>query len=205
MPAARARPRRRTQLERREGTIRKLLDATTRTLIERGYAGASVQAICERAEVSQGGLFRHFPTREALMVAVGEDVGHKLLDRYRREFEALRATEDPLELAVRLVRDACRSRLNQAWYELSMAARTSPALRRALRSASARYYQDIEALARQLLPELAARMGDRFRVLVDTIIAVFDGEAVHRFVLEKPEVESARLDLLTSFARSLAG
>jgi AcrR family transcriptional regulator len=116
MPAARARQRRRTQLERREGTIRKLLDATTRTLIERGYSGASVQAICERAEVSQGGLFRHFPTREALMVAVGEDVGHRLLDRYRREFEALRATEDPLELAVRLVRDACRSRLNQAWY-----------------------------------------------------------------------------------------
>jgi hypothetical protein len=85
-----------------------------------------------------------------------------------------------------------------------MAARTSPALRRALRSASARYHQDIEALARQLLPELALKMGDRFRVLVDTIIAVFDGEAVHRFVLEKPEVESARLDLLTSFARSLA-
>lgn len=48
-------------------------------------------------------------------------------------------------------------------------------------------------------------MSDRFRVLVDTIIAVFDGDALHRFVLEKADVEGARLDLLTSFARSLAG
>jgi AcrR family transcriptional regulator len=206
MPAARlSPPRRRTQTERREGTIRKLLDAATDTLIERGYAGASVQEICERAQVSQGGLFRHFPTREALMVAVGEDVGRKILGRYRREFEALREREDPMILAIRLVRDACRSRLNQAWYELSMAARTNVNLRRALQAASARYYDDIEDLARQLLPELAARMGDRFRVLVDTIIAVFDGEVVHRFVLKKPEVEEARLELLAVLARTLAG
>jgi AcrR family transcriptional regulator len=203
MPAA-APARRRTQAERRESTIRKLLDAATRALIELGHAGASVQEICERAGVSQGALFRHFATREALMVAVGEDVGDKLLARYRREFEPLRATEDPLVLAVRLVRDACRSRLNQAWYELSMAARTSPTLRKALRPTSARYHRDIERLARQLLPDLAARLGDRFPVLVDTVIAVFDGEAVHRFVLARPELEKARIELLVAFARGLA-
>ena len=32
---------RRTQEERREGTIRKLLDAATDTLVDVGYAGAS--------------------------------------------------------------------------------------------------------------------------------------------------------------------
>ena len=52
---------------------------------------------------------------------------------------------------------------------------------------AARYFDDIRALARELLPELAAALGPRFDVLVDTIIAVFDGEVVHRFVLTKPE------------------
>jgi AcrR family transcriptional regulator len=193
---------RRTQEERREGTIRKLLDAATETLIDDGYASASVQIICERAGVSQGALFRHFATREALMVAVGEDVGKKTLVHYRREFEALKDREEPLLLAMRLVRSHCRSRLNQAWYELVTAARTSPTLRKALRPAFKRYDVDIHRLARQLLPTLAARLGDAFGVLVDTMLAVFDGETMHRVLAKKPAVEDARLALLAAFAQA---
>jgi AcrR family transcriptional regulator len=197
-------PARRTQRERREGTIRKLLDAATDALVEIGYANASVQVICERAGVSQGALFRHFDTREALMVAFGQDVGRQTLVRYRREFEALRDREDLLALALRLVRDRCRSRLNQAWYELAMAARTSPGLRRALRPVARAYYEDIERLARELLPDLAAAMGDRFGSLVDTIIAIFDGEMVRRFVLPSPASERDRLGLLDGLAGALS-
>jgi AcrR family transcriptional regulator len=205
---------RRTQEERREGTIRKLLDAATETLIDAGYAEATVQAICERAGVSQGALFRHFPTREALLVAVGEDVGAKTLERYRREFaagrhdtpphpETLRGPSEPLVLAMRLVRTHCRSRLNVAWYELASAARTHPGLRKELEPVAARYHADIEALARDLLPELAAQLGDRFTVLVDTIVAVFDGEVVHRFLLRRPRLDDARLELLAGLAALL--
>ena len=190
--------RRRTQEERRGATIRKLLDAAADVLIDEGYAQASVQAICARVGLSQGGLFRHFATRDALMVAVAEDVGQRMLDEYRRRFEGLRDREEPMALALRLVRERCRSRLNQAWYELAMAARTHPGLRKALGPIAARYYADIERLARELLPDVAAAMGDSFVVLVDTIVAVFDGEAVRRFVLRKPEVEEARLGLLLS-------
>jgi AcrR family transcriptional regulator len=201
MAAERAR---RTQAERREGTIRKLLDAATEALVDTGYAASSVQAICDRAGVSQGALFRHFETREALMVAVGEDIGRKTLERYRRDFEARRGVDDPLPAALRLVRARCRSRLNQAWYELSLAARTSPRLRRGLRPVAERYHQDIETLARELLPELAARLGDGFSVLVDTIVAVFDGESVHGFVLPRRSVDDARISLLLALESALA-
>jgi AcrR family transcriptional regulator len=196
-------PARRTQAERREGTIRKLLDAATDALIETGYAASSVQAICDRAEVSQGALFRHFPTREALMVAVGEDVGKKTLDRYRREFVAMRGKEPPLPTALRLVRARTRSRTNHAWYELALAARTSPRLRRGLAPVAERYYADIESLARELLPELEAALGERFTTLVDTIIAVFDGESVRNFVLPNPAVDEARIPLLLALEAAI--
>jgi AcrR family transcriptional regulator len=153
--------------------------------------------------VSTGGLFRHFPTREALMVAVGQDVGAQILARYRREFESLRGERDPLELAMRLVRASCRSRLNQAWYELFMAARTNKRLQKALQPAAERYFADIRGLAHQLLPDLAAVLGDRFDVLVDSIIAIFDGEHVHRLVLKKPAFEEQRLELLLGLTRLL--
>jgi AcrR family transcriptional regulator len=195
--APRSKPKlRRTQQERREGTIRKLLDAGANTLIDVGYSEASVQRICARAGVSQGALFRHFPSREALMVAVAEDVGHQLLVRYRAEFEALGDAREDIVVAMQLVRDACRSRLNQAWYELRMAARTNDTLRRALAPVSKRYLDDIERLARVLLPTLAASLGDRFSVLVGTLLAMFDGEVMQRYVVKAPRMEQARLELL---------
>ena len=200
---------RRTQQERREGTVRKLLDAATSTLIEVGWSLASVQRICARAGVSQGALFRHFPSREALMVGVGEDVGHQLLVRYRVEFEALGKEQEDLVAAMRLVRDTCRSRLNQAWYELRMAARTNDTLRHSLEPVCKRYYDDIERLARVLLPDLATALGDRFSVLVGTLLVMFDGEVMQRFVVKMPKVEEARLELLagavslfTSYSRA---
>ncbi len=194
---------RRTQEERREATIRKLLDAAREALIEVGYAGASIQEICARAGVSHGGLFRHFATREALMVAVADDVGHQLLARYRESFEALRDAEEPLELSLRLVRNACRTRINQAWFELLTAARSNARLRKALAPLATRYYEEITALARELLPELAAAAGPAFDLLVDTVIATFDGEAVHRFVLKQPARDEERLALLVGMLRQL--
>ena len=207
MPARRrAKPRlRRTQEQRRTATIGKLLDAAAASLIDLGYAGATVQAICARAGVSQGALFRHFPTREALMVAAGEDVGRRILADYRRQLLALRGRQEPLTLAMELVREHCRSRLNQAWFELGVAARTNATLKRALRPVGARYHADIEALARQVLPELAATLGSRFPVLVDTLVAVFNGEVVQRLIVTQPAVEEARLELLAGLARLLAG
>jgi AcrR family transcriptional regulator len=195
---------RRTQDERRASTMRKVVDAATDALIAVGYAEASVQEVCKRAGVSTGGLFRHFATREALMVAVGQDVGAKLLARYRRDFEALAGEREPLDLALRLVRASCRSRLNQAWYELAMAARTNKRLHAALGPMAERYYADIAALARELLPELAGAHGDDFALLVSTIVALFDGEVVQRFVVKKPALEEARLALVAGVVRQLA-
>jgi AcrR family transcriptional regulator len=198
-------PIRRTQKERREGTIRKLLEAATDTLIDVGYAEASVQRICVRAEVSQGALFRHFATRDALMVAVVEDVGARILARYRERFLSVPAGEATIETAIRLVRDACRSRLNQAWYELSIAARTNPNLRQHLEPVARRYHEDIAVAAGELLPDLAATMGSSFDVLVATVIATFDGEAVERFALARPDIEEQRLALLVAAVEQLTG
>jgi len=195
---------RRTQQERREGTIRKLLDAATDTLIEVGYSEASIQRICARTELSQGALFRHFATREALMVAVGEDVGAQLLERYRRKFAAVKTDGDDVAAAMRLLRDSCRSRSNQAWYELSIAARTNENLRKALEPVARSYFASITATARELLPDVAAALGDAFDILVTTLVAVFDGEQVHRFVIHDPRgVDDARIELLAAAFQTL--
>lgn len=196
-------PQRRTQADRREGTIRKLLDATAEALIEVGYAGASVQEICGRAGVSHGGLFRHFKTREELMVAAAADVGQKILAAYRDQFLALREQEEPLRLAMRLLRQTMRSPLNQAWYELANAARTNPSLKKAVAPLARRYYSDVAQLARDILPETAELLGDRFEAFVSMVLAVFDGEQVHRSLLGTIDAEEQRIDLLAALIAPL--
>ncbi|MGH7272397.1 MAG: TetR/AcrR family transcriptional regulator [Polyangiaceae bacterium] len=176
------------------------MDAATEVLVEVGYAEAGVQAICSRAGVSQGALFRHFATREALMVAVGRDVARRTLESYRKAFESLRTSEPSIPLALRLAREHSRSRLNQAWYELLVAARTREPLRAALEPTLRAYYEGIVALAREAHPGLAARLGDDFPMVVRTVIALFDGENMQRFVLDGGLEEDARLKLLGDLA-----
>ncbi len=52
----------RTQQQRREDTIARLLDASIETIVEMGYARASAAVIAKRAGLSVGALFRHYPT-----------------------------------------------------------------------------------------------------------------------------------------------
>ncbi|WP_420033509.1 TetR/AcrR family transcriptional regulator [Streptomyces sp. cg28] len=50
-----------------------ILRATLEVIAERGYRGASLAAVAERVGLTQQGLLHHFPTKEALLVAVLEE------------------------------------------------------------------------------------------------------------------------------------
>ncbi|MHA7835119.1 MAG: TetR family transcriptional regulator [Algiphilus sp.] len=187
---------RRSQQQRREASRRRLLDATTEVLIAQGYAGASVQAIVNRAGLSQGALFRHFENRLALMRAVANDIGDRLLERYIERFRALQpdADQDWLLLSLELLRDNCRSPLQQAWFELLMAARTDEALHQTLAPVWARNQRETIALAARLLPQAQATLGaTRFAEMVDAVVSLFHGEAVDQMVRTDSAADAARL------------
>ena len=84
-------PQRRSQVERTAATIARLLEATIAAIVELGYSRATVREICDRAGVSQGGLFRHFPTRKDLLVATLAE----LHDRQLAAMHEVAAEADP--------------------------------------------------------------------------------------------------------------
>ncbi len=194
---------RRTQTQRREATVAKLLDAAAEALIDVGYTGASVQEICTRAGVSQGALFRHFSSRMELMIRVSEHVGDGLIALYQADFQRLRSTRhDDLALALQLLRSNVQSRLHQAWFELLLAARTDLRLQQALRPIWQHRDEIVQALARSLLPE-AARTLPQFDVIVDTMVTLFHGEAVDRFIRSDAAAERRRMDWLLQQLREM--
>ncbi|GAA0462121.1 TetR/AcrR family transcriptional regulator [Streptomyces olivaceiscleroticus] len=63
---------RRGRAVRGEDRRAEILRATLEVIAERGYRGASLSAVAERVGITQQGLLHHFPTKEALLVAVLE-------------------------------------------------------------------------------------------------------------------------------------
>lgn len=55
--------------ERSRRTQTALIRATTELVAEAGYHGATTKAIAERAGVSEGTIYRHFPDKKALFAA----------------------------------------------------------------------------------------------------------------------------------------
>ena len=77
------------------GNLRaELIRAATEIISEVGVAHFSIAAAARRTGVSSGAPFRHFPDRDALLLAVALQAADHLADRYRT---ALTESDDPAE------------------------------------------------------------------------------------------------------------
>ncbi|GAA5115264.1 TetR/AcrR family transcriptional regulator [Alloalcanivorax gelatiniphagus] len=166
---------RRTQAERREGTITALLDATVRCLAERGYAATSTAAVCAEAGVSQGALFRHFPTRQALLVATAEHVATRNVEEFRTTVGSDVDNVDDVATVLAHLRSVVLSPANQTWRELLVAARADADLREALHPAR-------ESIQAQMLDAGADLWGERLSpddlaAVLSIVVNMFDGLA----------------------------
>jgi AcrR family transcriptional regulator len=157
--------RRETRAEKQARTRAELLATATTVFGERGYDGASVEEIAERAGYSHGAVYSNFAGKDDLFLAVFE------------EYMAARARE-LAETQVDLPADASleqRARaLADQWMERFAADRESFLLHLEFLAASRRE------------PELARRFGSRSAALRETIAA---------FIAHQQEEEGAEAPL----------
>ena len=168
-------PVRRTQAERREGTITALLDATVACLAESGYAATSTAAVCARAGVSQGALFRHFPTRQALLVATAEHVARRNVEEFRTTVGSDVATVDAVVGVLTRLRAVVLSPANQTWRELLVAARADVDLRAALLPARESLQEQMLAVADDLWRDRLPP--DDLAAVLSVVVNTLDGLA----------------------------
>jgi AcrR family transcriptional regulator len=187
----------RTQQQRREETIARLLDASIATIIEVGYAKASAAVIARRAQVSDGALFRHFPTMGDFMAATAQEVMRRQLGLFSKQVAEIPADKPPLEAALTILRDVTGNDTNAVMYELLVAARTDEKLRATLQDVLTEYAANIYETAKAL-PGADQIPPDMFLVLTAILTNTFDGAALVRAVLPQPEIEDKRIELLAS-------
>lgn len=187
----------RTQQQRREETVARLLDAAIGTIIEVGYAKASAAVIAKRAKVSDGALFRHFPTMSDFMAATAQEVARRQLEAGSKLVAEIPAEQPALPAVLTILRDIAGSETNTVWHELMMAARTDEKLRGPLQTVLAEYIDNIYETAKSA-PGADQIPEDAFAVLLTIVINTFDGAAMVRRVLPLPELEEARIAMLAA-------
>ena len=201
--AARAKPKRRTQEERRTATRAALLEATIECLGEYGYAGTTTTRVVERAGVSRGAQVHHFPTKASLVAeAVGYLAGLRA-DEMQRALEKLPEGRTRTLAALDLLWKVHTGPLFQASLELWVAARTDPELREQLlpieRSVNARLIEGGQTL-------FGVDPDDELGVRITTALSAIRGLAMAAILLKPPrrgidaQWKSMRADLAALIA-----
>ncbi|MGW0252372.1 hypothetical protein ACWDYH_37665 [Nocardia goodfellowii] len=114
-------------------------------------------------------------------------------------------TTHPIDLAalLHLMRGQIRSDINTVWLELLIAARTEPELRARIEPVLRELYTQVEEVAvSTLAPDLPPETA---RLLVTSLIHMFDGEAILRTTYPRPELEDARIEQVAAAYRTLTG
>ena len=176
-------PKRRTQAERRATTRTKLLDATLECLVESGYPALTTPAICERAGVSQGALFKHVPTKSALLAAATEYLFANLVKGYGKRFAAVDARESPIATGVALLWEVFQDPRLHAAYDLYTAARTDKELHASLAPVVRDHYANLHGLARSLLHDRLQVPDERLDDAVDLAILALQGLVVNEMAV----------------------
>ena len=185
----------RTQQQRREETVARLLDASIATIAEVGYGRASAAVIAKRAGVSQGALFRHFSTMGDFMAATVYEVMRRQLGLFTKQVAEIPPDGPVLQAALTILRDVTANSTNAVLYELMIAARTDENLKATLQNVLEQYRAKIDEAARAL-PGADSFPQDIFPVIVAIVTNTFDGAALVGAVLPQPDIEAQRIQVL---------
>ena len=190
----------RRQAERTASTRARLLGATIAALSEAGYARTTTTEVCRRAGVSQGALFKHFPSKTALVCRAAEHLFAALIADFRSAFAAVAGESDRVGAAVRALWSVFREPRLQAAFELYLAARTDAELAAALRPVYDRHTENLRREAGALFPGPAAANAD-FAAIVDLVVSAMQGVAMGGEALRDDARDARLLEYVTRLVR----
>jgi AcrR family transcriptional regulator len=89
---------RRTQAERSEDMRRRILDAAVQELTDKGYSGLRTADVAIRAGVSRGAQTHHFPSKDALIVALVERVFQRTAELGRKRSRRVSSVDESIKV-----------------------------------------------------------------------------------------------------------
>ena len=188
-----------TRQKRSARTQQKLIDATIECLIDVGLAKLTTTEVCRRAGTSQGSIFKHFPSKAALVSSSIAVLYDQLIDDYQEAVMAIAPGTNLVDGCVDALWALFQTPKLLAVYDLHVAARTDEVLREVVAPMERAHRARIRDVAAQIFP--LALENPNFLRGIELVINCVQGAAVGSMALREPEV----LDELIAGLKTVAG
>jgi len=186
---------RKTQAQRRSETREKLNKATVKVIVSHGFSRLTTNDIVNEAGLSQGALFRYYPTKLAAVVGATD----YLLDKVMGDFNRLvdRANKPSLEKLIKDLWQWYKSEDFLAVSRLYAEASADIELKDAIQPAVTAHGRNIEKLLVRLFPHEESKM---LRTAAHGVIFLMHGIASHRHFTGNDFLENEILSAIRQFA-----
>ncbi|MFG1624446.1 TetR/AcrR family transcriptional regulator [Kribbella sp. NPDC049227] len=181
---------------RRSATRARLLDGALEVFAERGFNGASVEDICERAGFTRGAFYSNFGSKDELVLALFQATTDRLLEQIGALLPDLANQPGTLLDAVLGLLDEAAGDTRQ-WHlistEFTLHALRNPEAARALNRQRAMFRSSLTKLVEEISEISGMRMSVPAEQFVRLVIAVHEG-ARSQSLLEPRKLPAGSLE-----------
>lgn len=190
---------RQTQAERRQQTLKKLHAATVACIVNKGFSRLTTTDIAEAAGVSQGALFRYYPSKTAAVAGAT----HYLFDKVIRDFNCLlgEACEPDLMRIVDDLETWFRSADFIAVSRLFAESSADADLKEAIQPIIEQHRLNTHALIQQAFPAESQAM---LQSAAHAVIYLMQGIATEKHLIADDFIEREIMRLVRSFVALIA-
>ncbi len=185
----------RTQEERRADTLDKLHTATVDVIVNKGFSRMTTSDIADAAGLSQGALFRYYPTKTAAVVGATKPLFKQVMCDFENMF-AEKTTPNP-EHVVQNLWDWFHTTDFVAISRLYAEASADAELRQAIQPIVTEHRQNTDRLLEKIFP---GEEGGLMRSVALATIYLMQGIAVERHLIEDDTNEREVISLLKKFS-----
>lgn len=189
----------RTQAERRHDTLLKLHDATVTSIVSQGFSRLTTIEIARTAGVSQGALFRYYPTKTAAVVGATR----YLFENVMQDFEQLMGEGRRPDLT-RLTDDLWQWFASPNFVAISRLLAESSAdeeLKAAIQPIVAQHRLNTHALIERIFPDAHQCV---LRTAAHAVILLMQGMATERHLVGGDFIERDILQVVRDFTALIA-
>lgn len=192
---------------RRDVTRARLIEAAVDLLVAHGLDGFTTPAVAQAAGVAQGTVFRHFPTKQDLLVATTVAALQSCRDEHADRFADRVHTEQPatadalIRVAIESLWAACTDPRSTALIEVRARCRTDHALRAQLDAVIGAENEVAGDLVTMLLPTTFDLPNDDYLDISRLALNALQGRALARLVRPDPERDHDVLESLIALAQ----
>jgi AcrR family transcriptional regulator len=163
--------------KRRPQTTAALLEAARDVFAERGFHGASIGEICERAGLTTGAFYSNYTSKDALFLALFNRHSRRLVQRFGEMVTDALETEDPVSALIGLLAEL--HDYDPGWYlistEYTLYAIRNPDAAKVLAEYDKQLRDELTELLRLLLKKSGRKTEVNLDMLARLVVAIHEG------------------------------